>query len=473
MTGGIMDNNFVPPKGGGAGRTQVSRKHLVTYPKSLRTRFTIQTGGAIVSLVVAFALITLFAVSIHLYDAAVSDASSVYSGISEAHGTTLQVLLHEYTRKVDPHVWILKDHRVLFRSPNTTPYPFGPLTNAIVPHPLSSRLVHEREGLQYVVDWPLRPDIDLLGDLVLVMGITGVAAAAGGVLLGRWTTHRVLEPVKRMTHSVERMLATNQFLPVENPSRTDDEFSRLAGLLSQLVQTLESRWQRDRTLLADAAHQLRTPLEVIRGNLDILRDWDTIDRATEEETIAAIDRAVSEMITLVGDLLTLEHVRNDGPVELAPYSLRPLLEDAVEDARALNPDLHITLHAVHTHRILGHEPFVRRALWAVLENAVKYSPPGGAIDIDIIPQGPFLGITIQDHGPGIPPEDIPHIFTRFFRGTNGHGKPGTGLGLSIAEALMKSQRGSITVHSTAHGAAFTLWFLRAPNSSPGSAEEPF
>lgn len=434
------------------------------YPKSLRTRFTIQTGGAIVSLVVAFALITLVAVSIHLYDAGVSDAGSVYSGISEAHGATLQVLLHEYTRSVDPHVWILRGTHVLFRSPNTAPYPFGPLINGIARRSVSSRLIRSRGGLQYVVDWPLRPDIDLLGDLILVMGIAGVAAAAGGVLLGRWTTHRVLEPVKRMTHSVERMLATGQFLPVENPSRTDDEFSRLAALLSQLVQTLESRWQRDRTLLADAAHQLRTPLEVIRGNLDIVRNWDAIDRATEEETMAAIDRTVSEMITLVGDLLTLEHVRNDGPVQLAPYGMRTLLEDASEDARALSPGLAITLDTPQYDIVLSHEPFARRALWAVLENAVKYSPPGGRIDISAHRQGAFLGVTVTDHGPGIPPEDIPHIFTRFYRGVNGHGNSGTGLGLSIAEALMKSQQGYITAESCGNGASFTLWFLLAPPS---------
>jgi two-component system sensor histidine kinase MprB len=251
---------------------------------------------------------------------------------------------------------------------------------------------------------------------------------------------------------------------VENPSRTDDEFSRLAGLLSQLVQTLESRWQRDRTLLADAAHQLRTPLEVIRGNLDIVRKWDAIDRATEEETMAAIDRTVSEMITLVGDLLTLEHVRNDGPVQLAPYGQRTLLEDASEDARALSPGLAITLETPKYDIVLSHEPFARRALWAVLENAVKYSPPGGRIDISAHRQGAFLGVTVADHGPGIPPEDIPHIFTRFYRGVNGHGNSGTGLGLSIAEALMKSQQGYITAESSGNGASFTLWFLLAPPS---------
>ena len=105
--------------------------------------------------------------------------------------------------------------------------------------------------------------------------------------------------------------------------------------------------------LADAAHQLRTPLEVIRGNLDIVRDWDSIDRATEEETMAAVDRTVSEMITLVGDLLTLEHVRNDGPVQLVPYLIRTLLEDASEDARALNSELTVTLQSPGPHSGAG------------------------------------------------------------------------------------------------------------------------
>ncbi|SMC03054.1 two-component system, OmpR family, sensor histidine kinase MprB [Sulfobacillus thermosulfidooxidans DSM 9293] len=437
----------------------------MNFPRSLRTRFTIQTGGAIVSLVVVFAIITILAVSFHLYDAAASDALSVYAGLKQAHGNTLSVIVHEYTRSVDPHIWILQHGHVILRSPNTAPRPIGPLIGGLAREPISLRLVEYHADLTYVIDWPLKPDLDLLGDLVLVMTIVGIAAAAGGVLLGRWTTHRVLEPVKRMTRSVEHMLSTNQFLPVENPSRTDDEFSQLARLLSELVQTLEARWQRDRTLLADAAHQLRTPLEVIRGNLDILRNWDSIDRATEEDSLTAMDRAVSEMITLVGDLLTLEHVRNEGPAQLQKHSLRTLLEDASEDARALNPSLHILLHDPGQAAVLIHEPFARRALWAVLENAVKYSPDGGTIEITVLPQGERCGIAIRDHGPGIPEEDIPHIFTRFYRGQNGRGKSGTGLGLSIAEALMRSQKGYITLETGEEGTTFTLWFLRAPASS--------
>ncbi|MCL4495014.1 MAG: HAMP domain-containing histidine kinase [Firmicutes bacterium] len=436
----------------------------MNFPRSLRTRFTIQTGGAIVSLVVVFAVITILAVSLHLYDAAASDAYSVYSGLHQAHGDTLTAIVHEYTRAVDPHIWIIRSGRVVLRSPNASSRPAGPLTTGLAQQPFSFRLVKSNRLVTYVINWPLKPDLDLLEDLVLSMTIVGIAAAAGGVLLGRWTTHRVLEPVKRMTRSVEVMLSTNQFLPVENPSRTDDEFSQLAWLLSELVQTLEARWQRDRTLLADAAHQLRTPLEVIRGNLDILRNWDTIDRATEEESLAAIDRAVSEMITLVGDLLTLEHVRNEGPAQLDPYPLTTLLEDASEDARALNPSLHIVLQGQTQETIRVHEPFARRALWAVLENAVKYSPENGRIEISVLTQGDLCGISIRDYGPGIPEEDIPHIFTRFYRGQNGRGKSGTGLGLSIADALMRSQKGHITVDTGQDGTTFTLWFLRM--SSP-------
>ncbi len=436
----------------------------MNFPRSLRTRFTIQTGGAIVSLVVVFAIITILAVSLHLYDAAVSDTLSVYAGLKHAHGETLTAMMQGYTRSVDPHIWIIHNGRIVLHSPNAASGPAGMLIASLARHPLALRIVKSHDGLTYMIDWPLKPDLDLLGDLVLVMTIVGLAAAAGGVLLGRWTTHRVLEPVKRMTRSVERMLSANQFLPVENPSRTDDEFSQLAGLLSELVQTLEARWQRDRTLLADAAHQLRTPLEVIRGNLDILRHWDSIDRATEEESLTAIDRAVSEMITLVSNLLTLEHVRNEGPAQLQTHSLSTLLEDACEDARALNPALRVVLYDHTQEAVWVHEPFARRALWAVLENAVKYSPENGAIEIKVLPQAELCGISIRDYGPGIPADDIPHIFTRFYRGHNGRGKSGTGLGLSIAEALMRSQKGHITVETGERGTTFTLWFLRVPPS---------
>ena len=437
----------------------------MNFPRSLRTRFTIQTGGAIVSLVVVFAIITILAVSLHLYDAAASDAYSVYSGLNQAHGETLVAIVHEYTRSVDPHIWIIHGHRILLHSPNAATHPTGPLTTGLSRNPFSFRLVKHSTFATYVVNWPLKPDLDLLGDLVLSMAIVGVAAAAGGVLLGRWTTHRVLEPVKTMTRDVEIMLSSNQFLPVDNPSRTNDEFSQLARLLSELVQTLEARWQRDRTLLADAAHQLRTPLEVIRGNLDILRNWDTIDRTTEEENLAAIDRAVSDMIALVGDLLTLEHVRNEGMAQLDVHPLQTLLEDACEDAKALDSSLQIVLQGQPQETVIVHEAFARRALWAVLENAVKYSPKGGRIEISVLTQGELCGISIRDYGPGIPAQDIPNIFTRFYRGQNGPGKSGTGLGLSIAEALMRSQKGHITVDTNDQGTTFTLWFLRGSSSS--------
>lgn len=434
---------------------------------SLRNRLTTQTIGAIVVLVVVLALVTLVAVSIHLFDAARSDAYAVYDGISSVHGSTRQALLNEYTRPLDPHIWVFRQHRMIAHSPNTkgrllpTGSHWGPL--ALSPVTALQVVVHQG-SLQYRIDWPLSSDLDVLGDLLVVLGFVTAVAALVGILLGRWITGRLLEPVKHMTDSVQAMIRDQAYHPVTNPSpHTEDEFSELSQVFSQLITILNERWERDRTLLADAAHQLRTPLEVMRGNLDILSHWERLDAALEEESLAALDRAVSDMTHLVRDLLTLEQANRQLPMRLQPLALIPILEDIVEDAHALNPDVPIVFNApaTATERVLGFEPYVRRALWSVLENALKYAAtPKSPVVIHVIAALNDLDLIVEDHGPGISAEDLPHLFERFYRGETARGTVGTGLGLSIAQALMSAQGGALEVESSGAGTRIHLRFSR-------------
>lgn len=438
---------------------------------SLRTRLTVQTIAAIVSLVIFLAAVTLVAVSIHLYDAAVSDAFTVYDGVAEVHGATRQALLHAYDRDLDPHVWIIQNSRIVARSPNTlhqvpTLSHFGPLVLKPIP---SIQFVRQRGTLQYIVDWPISPDIDIMGDLVLVLGVVTIVSAVVGIILGRWITGRVLEPVQRMTTAVQEMIVQGKYHPVANPSpQGGDEFSQLSRVFSQLITILTERWERDRTLLAEAAHQLRTPLEVIRGNLDILSQWDVIEPAIEQESLVAMDRAVSDMTHMVGDLLTLERAGRQLPVALDPLPLEPLLEDIVEDARALRPDipLQLSLPPVSEIMIWANEDYTRRTLWAVVDNALKYGgSPGVPISIVVTVNNSEVIVSIADRGPGIPPEDMPHLFERFYRGQSSRGSSGTGLGLSIAKALMSSQQGRLDLQSSPDGTTIMLSFRNAAMAS--------
>lgn len=446
---------------------------------NLRNRLTFQTIVAIVGLVLTFALITLAAVTLHLYDAASSDSLSVARGVAEWQGAPLNDIVQEYNRPNDPHVWILSGNtrRVIIRSPNAPQRPPGSLQAGIMTTPtVRYRLVLPERSRVIVVDWPLTPDLDLLRDLILVLALVSLGSTIVGIWLGRWITKRVLEPVGNMTASAEAMLSTNNFHPIPAPSAQPDEFSNLAAVLSRLITTLEDRWQRNRTVLAEAAHQLRTPLEVIRGNLDLIQGWDTIDHQTEQESLSAIDRAVSEMTDLVRDLLTLEHAGNETPPVLAAIDLASLIEEVGEDVKALEPAVHVSVEpGPRPLNVLGHLPFARRALWAIAENALQYCPrTAGKVLIKAVnPDETRAGVMVQDNGPGIPPDDLPHIFNRFYRGRTGRTVAGTGLGLSIARALMQSQQGSITVQSGPEGTTFVLWFSRSPSSPGGPAADLF
>lgn len=435
---------------------------------SLRDQVTMQTIFAIVSLVITFALITLAAVSLHLYDAAISDAYSIFHGISEWHTNTLRDVIREYNRPHDPHIWVLNHTRhIMLHSPNTPIHISGPIHSGLLEKPIAAwRLVRNRGNKTYIVDWPLGPDLDVLRDLTVVLLFVSIGAIVVGVILGRWITRRVLEPVSRMTYTVNKMLQTNSYHSIRVPARKNDEFTQLAELLSQLITTLEERWQRDHVLLAEAAHQLRTPLEVIRGNLGLLQSWESIDRQLEEESFNAIDRAVTDMTDLVKDILTIEQAGSEISPQLTSISGEVLLEEVTEDAHALEPQKSIWYNIPSVNPwFLGNPPFARRALWAVLENALQYSPLQGTIRLRTLDnKDGKVGIAVHNEGEPIPPEELQHIFTRFYRGRHGRRITGTGLGLTIAKELMKSQKGDITVHSDQEGTEFILWFRAAPES---------
>ncbi len=429
--------------------------------QSLRTKLTAQTALSIAALVIAMALIVVVAVAIHLFDAARAQTLAFYFNLSELARTSPRIIM-QYNRTVDPHIWMIRQGHVALHSPNAGAAPVGPLLTQIVVKPMFAwRLVRQSDGYRWIIDWPLGPDRDLIQDLMVVTASVTIGATIAGALLGRWTTHRVLQPVSMMARSVESMLNHQQYRPIEAPSPHNDEFTQLATVLSRLITTLAERSQRDRMLLAEAAHQLRTPLEVIRGNLDILTDWENIEPETEQDTLDALLRATQDMTTLVENLLTLERARNYQHA-LSAVNLRDLIEEVGEDAKAVASGHRVTYHVPD-----GINPVVsadvassRRALWVLVENAVKYAPQQSPIEIHLEPVARGLAITVANHGNPIPPDELDHLFDRFYRGQGTRHIPGSGLGLAIAKALMESQNGRVHVESDDQTTAFTLLWRR-------------
>jgi two-component system sensor histidine kinase MprB len=266
-----------------------------------------------------------------------------------------------------------------------------------------------------------------------------------------------------MTHSVASMLNHQQYQPIAPPSPHNDEFTQLATVLSRLITTLENRSRRDRMMLAEAAHQLRTPLEVIRGNLDILTNWESIEPETEADSLEALRRAAEGMTTLVENLLTLEHARNSAN-ELSPIALHDLVEEVGEDAKAIATQHTVAYHvpANDPATVTGNVIASRRALWALVENALKYAEQDTPIQLTLAQRAEGWVIAVTNYGDPIAEDDIPHLFERFYRASSTHHIAGHGLGLAIAKALMESQNGTISVESQHQETTFSLFWPREP-----------
>jgi two-component system sensor histidine kinase MprB len=279
----------------------------------------------------------------------------------------------------------------------------------------------------------------------------GVALAGGlGVLVSRAATR----PLARLTGTAEQVTATGD-LHHRIPAATDDEPGRLATAFNAMLAALESSRDAQRQLVADASHELRTPLTAIRANIELLEHAPDLPPAERAAMLESARGQLEDLTVLVGDLVDLARP-GERPAE-PPEDLRldSLVADAVDRARR---------HAPTTTFELTAEPCVVRARRArlvraignLLDNAVKWSPPGEAVEVRVR-EGE---VTVRDHGPGIAQGDLPHVFDRFYRAPSARGLPGSGLGLAIVKHVADAHRGAVSAEAAPGGG--TLMRLTLP-----------
>jgi two-component system sensor histidine kinase MprB len=273
--------------------------------------------------------------------------------------------------------------------------------------------------------------------ILWLVGLTGIAVAVGlGYLIGRAT----IRPVERLTAAAEHVAATQE-LDAKIDDDGQDELARLAKTFNSMLAALAASRSQQAQLISDAGHELRTPLTSLRTNIEVLMrapDLPPIDRA---ELIADIEGQLHELTTLVGDVVDLarEEEQRSEPIEVR---LDSIVERAVERAQRRAPgiafDVHLTPGSVRTHPAL-----LERAILNVLDNAVKWSPPGGRVGV-WLQRGAYWTLDIRDQGPGISPADLPKVFDRFYRAQTARSLPGSGLGLAIVKQVVNSHGGSVT-----------------------------
>ena len=291
--------------------------------------------------------------------------------------------------------------------------------------------------------------LDRLGLVMLLFGLAGMITAG---LAGWAVAHNGLRPVRRLTAAVEEIARTERLDPI--PVEGRDEVARLSTAFNAMLTALSASQARQRQLVADAGHELRTPLTSLRTNLDLLAQADTsaaLSPQSRKELLADVRAQISEMTTLIGDLVELAR---EGPATPAaePVELAAVVSQAVTRVRRRNSTVEFDVHT-EPWWVTGDPAALERAITNLLDNAAKWSPAGGRVSVRLS-RGT---VRVTDQGRGINSDDLPHVFDRFYRSTESRGMPGSGLGLSIVKAVAERHGGCVRAGSAPEGGA-AFWF---------------
>jgi signal transduction histidine kinase len=244
-----------------------------------------------------------------------------------------------------------------------------------------------------------------------------------------------------------------------------NEIGALGRALNRLIERLGRRSQAQARFVADASHELATPVAGIRGYTSILREWGGEDETVRTESIDAIDRESRRMARLTGDLLSLLHADQGIVLKSERVDLNALVRDrlAATASRWLDKDIEFEGPDDEQLIMIGDPHRIEDVISILLENASKYTPPGGRVSATTTRQNDLVCIRVADTGQGIPQADLPRIFDRFFRSeaSRAAGEGGFGLGLAIAKSIVDSMAGDISVDSAlGEGTTFTVTLPR-------------
>lgn len=266
-----------------------------------------------------------------------------------------------------------------------------------------------------------------------------------------------LETVTQVATQITQADDLSRRIPVAAPA--EDEVSRLIRAFNQTLERLEKLFATQRRFLADVSHELRTPLTVIKGEVGLMRLTNELD----EESLRSIEKEVDRLSRLVGDLLLLAQAESGQlPLELKPVELDTILLEVIQQMQVLaSGKVNLRLEEIDQVMVNGDRDRLKQVILNLVSNAVNYTPAGGEVRLWLSKIEQRACLKVEDTGPGIPPEDLPYIFDRFYRGDPSRKRTessGFGLGLSIAKWIVDRHGGQIEVESqVGKGTRFTVW----------------
>ena len=298
---------------------------------------------------------------------------------------------------------------------------------------------------------------DNLTDVLSIIWV--VAVLLSGIVVW-FTLGQTLKPLGAITETVEQINRADDLsrrIPYQGPE--DDEIGNLVGSFNQTLERLEALFTSQQRLLADVSHELRTPLTVIKGNVDLIRRMKSLD----EESLTSIDQEAGRLTRLVGGLLLLAQAESGKlALNMKRVELDLLLTEVFQEMTIIAGNrVHIRLNEIDQAYVNGDRDRLKQVFINLVANAIQYTPQGGEVFLSLDTIGEQARIICRDTGPGIPAEDLPHIFERFYRAEKSRTRretTGFGLGLSIANWIVERHGGRIEVNSQeGKGTTFAIW----------------
>ncbi len=305
----------------------------------------------------------------------------------------------------------------------------------------------------------LTPDQSaFLGQINALMALAAVGAGLAVLLIGSWQAQRIVGPVRALADAARRLAAgdLSQRLPVTS----HDELGDMAQAFNAMAAQLEQQHTLRRRAMADIAHELRTPLSVLRIDLESIEDG--LTQATPQ-TIARLQEEVNLLDRLVEDLRTLSLAEaGELQMHVEPLDVCELVRAVLERVSSAAREQEVTVEAdlpVEPLTVAGDRHRLSQVLLNLLSNALRHTPTGGRVTVSARRVGDQVHVSVRDTGEGIPPDQLPYVFERLYRTDRARSrdKGGSGLGLSIARSLVEAHGGRIWVESVeGQGSTFSL-----------------
>jgi two-component system sensor histidine kinase MprB len=445
---------------------------------TLRTRIAAAAGVAVALAVIAVAIAVYLGVRGELrneVDASLHERADSVAGFVERSGPELPDIPPEPFGGPEGYVQLVRPTGRLVRRPSAgEALPLDARAHEIARRGSGEELVdttvaglHLRvltRGLGHVgaiqVARPLDEVDRQLDRILLLLVFVGAAGVALGAGMGAVVARTALAPIASFTRRTEELAADPD--PSERMEVTGrDELTRLARSFNTTLDSLERSVEAQRHLVADASHELRTPIASLRANIQTLEDADRLPAHELESLRADIVEELDELTALVADIVEL--ARGTKPDELADDVRLDRIVEEVADRAQVRAGDRVGFRVTAEPTVVRGEPQrIQRAVANLVDNAVKWSPPGGAVELEL--KGGEL--SVRDHGPGFADADLPHVFERFYRAEGARGLPGSGLGLAIVRQSAEAHGGSASAGNAPGGGALLRVSFGVPARTP-------